>query len=91
MEQLPLDLRMDFHQPPGDGWTWYSVCSRHGNTNESIDVNCSACMSGRWLNDEEQALDHKLHDEDYAAWYKKHNAPDSDSHVFLKKIFPNLS
>lgn len=84
-EEQTQDL-MDYHKSPGDGWTWHSVCSMHFNTQDS----CNICMSGHWVNDEEQTRDQELYEQDYDAWYKKHNAPDSESKTFLKRIFPNL-
>ena len=77
---------MDYSKSPGDGYTWMSVCSAHFETNPD----CNMCMAGHWSNDEERAADHKLYEEDYDAWYKKHNAPDSDARRILKKFFPNL-
>jgi len=89
-----LGALMDYYNPPGKGWTWYSICSGHSPRADGSyhrpDTECPRCMAGHWVNDEEQAADSKLHDEDYPAWYKKHNAPDSESRTFLKKIFPNL-
>lgn len=84
-EEQIKDL-MDYHKSPGDGWTWYSICSAHQIAQES----CNTCMAGHWVNDEERARDHELYEKDYDAWHKKHNAPDSESKTFLKRIFPNL-
>ena len=85
---------MDYHKCPGPGWTWFSVCSGHSlradGTYHETDTECNRCMAGRWVNDKEHEEDVKLHDEDYDAWYKKHNAPDSDARRFLKAVFPNL-
>lgn len=85
---------MDYHKSPGDGWTWYSICSGHSpradGSYHQTDIECQRCMAGHWVNDEEQARDHELYEKDYDAWYKKHNAPDSESKTFLKRIFPNL-
>ena len=85
---------MDYHKSPGEGWTWYSICSGHSLREDGShhwpDTECPRCMAGHWSNDEERAADHKLYEEDYDAWYRKHNAPDSDARRILKKFFPNL-
>jgi hypothetical protein len=86
-----LEELMDFHNPPGEGWSWYSICSRHGVKTSESQTDCSACMKGHWVNDEEHAADVKLHHEDYDAWYAKHNAPNSETLQFLKAVFPNAN
>lgn len=47
-------------------------------------------MAGFWVNDEEKEADSKLYREDHDAWYKKHNAPDSEIRQFLESVFLNL-
>lgn len=85
---------MDYHNSPGEGWTWYSICSGHSPRENGDylwhDPECGRCMAGHWVNDEEHARDHELYVNDYPAWFAKHNAPDSDAKTFLKKVFPNL-
>ena len=52
---------------------WFSICSKHQTPNPE----CSACQKGEWVNEEEHRLDKELFENDYIAWYKKHNGPTS--------------
>lgn len=79
----------DYKNPPeAEGWTWYSICSKHGGEN---DENCGLCMTGSWLNDIEHAKDTLLYETDYYSWHKKHNDPQSEDIRLLKKWFPRLN
>lgn len=84
----------DYNKCPGEGWTWISICSGHAPRADGAhywpDPECSRCMVGHWNNDKEREEDHKLHDTDYEAWFRKHNAPDSESRKFLEEVLPRL-
>jgi hypothetical protein len=81
-------MHRNYNESPGEGFTWMSICSAHEP--EYTDISCPQCMCGMWTNDKEMEEDNKLHKEDYSAWHKKHNAPNSETRQFLESAFPKL-
>ena len=81
-------LYMNHDEPPGslEEWWWCSICSMHDKYRED----CNCCTTGRWINKEEDVEDHELYVNDYYAWYKKNNDPESDDVRFFTTVFPNL-
>lgn len=76
MSKEQIEDLMDYHKSPGDGWTWYSICSGHSPRADGSyhcpDTECSRCMTGSWANNKESAIDHELYVKDFAAWSEKH-------------------
>jgi hypothetical protein len=64
---------------------WISPCSIH---REPV-VGCSICTEGKWVSAEELEADSRLYQDDFRAWYAKHNdgaEPDESAWSIWKQL-----
>jgi hypothetical protein len=76
----------DKRPPMPQNFSWYSICSRHGEYHEE----CGACNKGRWINQDYQELEQWLYRNSMKLWRQWANRAASKERSFLERIFPRL-